>query len=402
MTGAVLSIATLAIGTVLVAAALRRLLLTGSAMFAYRTAPATAARPRVWVACACRNEDRRLARLLESLAALDYPADRLRILLVDDASEDGTAALMREAQAKDPERIRITLLSGSQNGKADSLHAAVASAQVLPDDLLFVVDVDQALAPDAVTRVVGYFTAPEVLAVAIRHPVRAPERSLVSAYCFLEAAVTEEVTSRGQSGLGLPTKLAGSWACRASAFSRLYPRGWQLVDDTVFTAAIIADGGHIPYASDVSALQDVPQTLRGYATQHLRWSAGFTGTARDAIRSNARVGSLLQSFDAFATYAGYFERPLLVLLALLTTLDLAFAWGSSLAPLVLTGVILLYGLALSSQILVALRHCAAGPRLALMVVASLVMVAVDAVVTIRGTRLGLAERRVGWTTDHRG
>ena len=51
-------------------------------------------------------------------------------------------------------------------------------------------------------------------------------------------------------------------------------------DDTVFTARIIAEGGHIPYAADVITVQDVPDTIRGYVAQHLRWSAGYTISAR--------------------------------------------------------------------------------------------------------------------------
>ena len=401
MIGSMLSTVSVVIGVVLLTAAARRMLLTWAAVFAYRTAPATTARPLVWVACTCRNEAERLPRLLAGLATLRYPADRLRILLIDDSSEDATPELMRRAQANDPARIRVTLLEGRQHGKADCLHAGVATADIAADDILFVMDVDHCPAPDAVEKLVNYFAAPDVAAVAIRHPVRIPSRTLVSAYCFLEAVVTEEVTSRGQTGLGLPTKLAGSWACRASVFHRLFPNGWQLVDDTVFTAAIIAGGGHIRYASDVVAVQDVPHTMHGYISQHIRWSAGYTGAAGDAIRSNAQQRTALQLIDAIATYAGYFERPLLVALSAIAIADFATS-GDVVALTVVGGVAAIYSMAVTLQILVALHLSGADRRLGLMTIASLTMIAVDVVVTIRGTALGLAQRRIAWTTDHRG
>ena len=387
-----------AIAGVLLLAASRRLLLAGAALWRYRPAEASTQAPLIWIICACRNEARRMPRLIDSLRALRYRG-RYRVVLIDDGSEDATPQLMLKAQADHPELIQAAPLGAGQLGKASALHAGLADAAIRDEDLMLVIDADHRLAPEALDNLANYFADPEVAAVAIEHPVDAPGRSVVSAYCFLEAAVREMVTSRGQHALGLPTKLAGSWACRPAAFRRHYPSGWQMADDTVFTAAIVADGGKVAYAADVSALQDVPDTIAGYFSQHVRWAAGYAESAARSIERRTG-GGLLARLDAWATHAGYFERPLLMALLILGALGLMV--GAPAAPVAAGVVVLGYGVVIALQIAAALWLSKAPPRLTLMSLAALPLLVVDIAVAIRGAMQGLAGRRVGWTTEHRG
>lgn len=386
------------VAAVLCVAVIRRFLLCYAAARLYRTRPATAASPRIWIACACRDEATRIPGLAASLAELPYRGER-RVILIDDSSSDGSAELMRAAEARWPCLFTAVALTGPQRGKAEALREGLAQVPMADDDLLLVVDADHRLAPDALGNVVNYFADPAVTAVAIEHPVARPDRSLVSAYCFLEAAVSEAVTGRGQDALGLSTKLAGSWACRPAAFRRLFPGGWQLVDDTVFTAAILAEGGRVAHAADVRALQEVPDQLRGYVLQHVRWSSGYAASARRSVAQRARREGALQRIDSVATHAGYAERPLLLLLFVLAALG---AWAGTWLPALLAALVVgLYVAAIGLQIGCALRLSGADRRLVLMSLASLPMLAVDMAVSIWGIAAGLTGRRIGWTTEHR-
>jgi cellulose synthase/poly-beta-1,6-N-acetylglucosamine synthase-like glycosyltransferase len=399
MAGALCDTTAVLLAVVLIIAAFRRLILTYAAIELYRPADPTASAPPIWVACACRNEALRLSRLISSLSSLRYRG-AYRVILIDDASDDGSPELIAAAGQRWPDIFHTVALTGTQHGKANALKAGLRDVPIGTEDLLLVIDADHRLAPEALNNLANYFADSVVAAAGIEHPVDRPERSLVSAYCYLEAAVSEAVTSRGQAGLGLPTKLAGSWACRSSVFHDHYPEGWQMVDDTVFTARIVAHGGRIAYAADVTALQDVPDTIGGYLTQHVRWSAGYAESTTNSFAIRAPRHGLLQRIDALATHAGYFERPML--LALIVTAAAGWALGTRNGALITLGVLAFYILVIGVQIAAALRLWHASPRLIAISLVSLPMLAVDFMVSIRGMAAGLSGRRVAWTTEHRG
>jgi cellulose synthase/poly-beta-1,6-N-acetylglucosamine synthase-like glycosyltransferase len=81
--------------------------------------------PRVDVVVAVRNEASLIAGKLRELQAIDYPADRIRFLLVDGGSSDGTLDLLGAHAAGDP---RCLLLSTAVAGKPAQLNEALPHA----------------------------------------------------------------------------------------------------------------------------------------------------------------------------------------------------------------------------------------------------------------------------------
>src|SRR5690349_12672578 len=55
-------------------------------------------RPRVSFIIAAYNEEKHLRNKLRDTLALDYPRDKLEIIVAADGSDDGTAAIAREFQ----------------------------------------------------------------------------------------------------------------------------------------------------------------------------------------------------------------------------------------------------------------------------------------------------------------
>ena len=93
-----------------------------------RKAPIT---PTVTMVIAAYNEEQAIAGKLDNSLALDYPADRLDILVASDGSNDGTNRIVREYEARHPGRV--TLLDLPRGGKTvGQNHAAdVASGEIL-------------------------------------------------------------------------------------------------------------------------------------------------------------------------------------------------------------------------------------------------------------------------------
>ena len=108
----------------------------------------TAFEPTVTICMAVYNGERFIASKLESLQALDYPKDKLEILVCSDGSTDGTERIVREYAWNDP---RIGFLStGARLGKPSALNVLSAVAR---GDVLLMCDVRQPLARDALRSI---------------------------------------------------------------------------------------------------------------------------------------------------------------------------------------------------------------------------------------------------------
>ena len=78
--------------------------------------------PLISIVVPAYNEERAIRRTIESLLALDYPADRRQILVVSDASTDGTDDVVRAYAEKGVELLRLP----ERGGKTAAENAALA------------------------------------------------------------------------------------------------------------------------------------------------------------------------------------------------------------------------------------------------------------------------------------
>ncbi|MCU0400595.1 MAG: glycosyltransferase [Algoriphagus sp.] len=100
--------------------------------------------PSVSILIAVRNEEKDLPRLLKSLERLDYPSEKLQILIADDQSEDRTPELLSTWAAHSKNRKIITVLPSQTglfhpNGKANALSILARETQ---GDFFFFTDAD--------------------------------------------------------------------------------------------------------------------------------------------------------------------------------------------------------------------------------------------------------------------
>ena len=109
--------------------------------------------PDLAVIVPARNEAARIERCLRGLLAQDYPTERLRIIVVDDNSTDGTAILVERIAAED---ARVRLIHGRPlpPGWAGKPHACQQGADAAGADWLCFLDADTAAQP-ALLRTAG-------------------------------------------------------------------------------------------------------------------------------------------------------------------------------------------------------------------------------------------------------
>lgn len=107
------------------------------------------------------NEENDIRRKLENVLQLDYPSDRLRVIVASDASTDGTDAIVGEFAQKG---IRLCR-SQSRGGKVAAYKNAVLCSA---GDILVFSDATSELEKDSLRRMLSHFLDPMVGSVAGR------------------------------------------------------------------------------------------------------------------------------------------------------------------------------------------------------------------------------------------
>ncbi len=167
--------------------------------------------PTVTVIVAAYNEEPVIARRLENLLALDYPADRLRIVVTSDASTDRTEAIALEFPG-------VQVVTNPRGGKVAAQDRAVRLAD---GDIVAFTDANSTWAPDALRRLVRPFADADVAYVCGQlHIVGTDGANKEGLYWRYEMGVRD-----AESRLGSVTGGNGSiYALRRADYVEVDPR----------------------------------------------------------------------------------------------------------------------------------------------------------------------------------
>jgi len=109
----------------------------------------------VSVIVAARNEERSIGPCIASLLAQTYPRDRYEVIVVDDASEDGTRAICENLAAED-RRIRVIPAAVKTNlrGKVNALATGIRESH---GELIMITDADCTVPPTWIEATVSHY-----------------------------------------------------------------------------------------------------------------------------------------------------------------------------------------------------------------------------------------------------
>ena len=162
--------------------------------------------PAVDLVVAARDEEAVIGRLVERLAALSYPADRLKIWIVDDGSEDRTPEVLSEYQTRFPQLQVLRRPRDAGGGKSGALNAVLPNLQ---GRWLLVLDADAQLQPDLLERLVRFAEQGGWSAVQLRKSVVNPDLNWLTRAQAMEMAL-DAVIQQGRLFSGGVVELRGN------------------------------------------------------------------------------------------------------------------------------------------------------------------------------------------------
>jgi 1,2-diacylglycerol 3-beta-glucosyltransferase len=227
------------------------------------------------------NEERVIGKTLSSLLAL---SGQFLILVVDDASDDGTVRAIAPFLEEDRVRLLRRPPEQARRGKGASLNAGYSEIQRLglaarygPENVIVVVfDADARVDPAFLQAVAPYFRDPRTAGVQCAIRMYNAGRNLLTSWQHLEFVVWGELFSRAKDRLGSAT-LGGNGQCtRLSALASLGDEPWRpsLTEDLDLSLRLLVNGWRLRFCPSVAVWQEAVPGLRALVRQRSRWLQG--------------------------------------------------------------------------------------------------------------------------------
>jgi hyaluronan synthase len=286
----------------------------------YRPVPDRGHRPTVSVIIPAFNEEEGIIATIESCLALDYPADRLQVVAVNDGSSDRTWARMLEAKRAHPEVVAIDL--GRNYGKRAAMAEGIRQST---GDVLLFVDSDSYLDPGAAIAISAPFADERVGAVVGHADVANDMDSWLTKMQQVRYYAAFRIIKGAETVLS-GTVTCASGCCSAYRRAALLPvlEEWEhqtflgrpatFGDDRSLTNHILRRH-RVVYQSTAVAATIAPTTFRRFLVQQLRWKKSWLRESLYVMRYFWRKNPIA----AVLTYASIifpFCAPFVVLHAL--------------------------------------------------------------------------------------
>lgn len=266
--------------------------------------------PTVTIIVSAHNEVESIGLKLESLLGLDYPSDRVEILVASDGSDDGTNALVATFADRG-----VRLLELDRVGKAAALNAAVAEAS---GEILVFSDANSLFAPDALRALVAPFADPEVGGVAGDQRYL-PAEGMAGERTYWDF---DRVLKEHESRAGHVISATGAiYAIRRSLFE---PVPGDVTDDFVISTGVIERGQRLVFAPGAVAFEPVSS---GSDVEFGRKVRIATRGFRSVIRRRALLDPRAHGFYALQLFSHKVLRRLMAVPLIAIALGTVLLWS---------------------------------------------------------------------------
>ncbi len=259
--------------------------------------------PSVTIVVPIFNEEKTVAGTVHSLLALNYPTEKLRIMIVDDGSKDNTWNIVQQFRG----HPQILLHKKENGGKYTALNYAIERCQT---EFIGCLDADSFVDSEALNHIIPHFKDERIAAVTPSLKIHKPHTILGM---MQNAEYNLGIFVRKMLGiLDSQYVTPGPFSIfRRSIFDKvgMYKHAHN-TEDLEMALRIQEHHFHIKNAAEALVYTAGPNTVRKLYKQRVRWTGGFIQNALDYKRLilNPKYGNfgMLVLPAAMFTTAGSF------------------------------------------------------------------------------------------------
>jgi len=237
----------------------------------------------------CTADDFNAPALAQSMRQ-DRPVSTL--ILDDSTTATGRAEVDEFAAQHDVLVVRRELRTGYKAGNLNHAIADLHSAA----DFVVILDSDEVIPADFVSRALGHLQDPRVGIVQARHIARAGTTAFSQTFSGMLGTHIAS-TQPGRTLIGMSNFMGRGAMVRLAAYRAAGGIPELVCEDVAFSIAMRRAGYRIVYAHDLVSEEDYPVDYGAFRTQHLKTTQGaielLMTSRRDLVGRGLRMGEKL-------------------------------------------------------------------------------------------------------------
>ncbi|MEM4625669.1 MAG: glycosyltransferase family 2 protein [Candidatus Pacearchaeota archaeon] len=252
----------------------------------------------------CYNESKTIGDAIESLLNLNYPKNKLEIIVVDDKSTDDSVKVIRR-YCKKYNNVRLIVNSKNSGCAAVPTNLGIKAAKY---DYVAVADADSMPKRDALRKMIGFVQSDEkVAAVTCSVLVRDPKNFIqnLQAFEYAVIAFSRKLLDMVDSVYVTPGPFA---LYRKDALFKVGLFDTKnLTQDIEIVWRLLSYGYKARMCLATSVYSEAPDTFKGWFKQRIRWNIGGTQTLikyRKTIFKKGMLGYFIIPFFAISLFLG--------------------------------------------------------------------------------------------------
>jgi cellulose synthase/poly-beta-1,6-N-acetylglucosamine synthase-like glycosyltransferase len=221
--------------------------------------------PRVSIVIPAYNEEKNIARCINSIRNSEYPKSRIEIIVVDDGSTDNTVRICRQ--------LGVRVLEQNHRGKVEALNRGINNSS---SDLIITIDADTLVDRYSIREIVKPMNKLNIGAVSGIAKVK-NKKTMLGVFQNVEYAYLQFVRETISSIVKASPGICGAFTCfrkeslkKAGGFSKKTSS-----EDFDIALQIKKAGYDIVLEPKATAYTVVPQTMRSLFKQRFRWTKGI-------------------------------------------------------------------------------------------------------------------------------
>jgi cellulose synthase/poly-beta-1,6-N-acetylglucosamine synthase-like glycosyltransferase len=263
--------------------------------------------PKCSILIPAHNEEGVIEQTINAMLKLNYPKNKLQIIVINDGSTDSTKKIVERFKGAD-RRIKLYNVPRGEGGKGKS-RALNLGIKLVKSEFIAVYDADNTPDPDSLRYLVAQLLLNKELGAVIgKFRTVNKHTNLLTRFINIETLSFQSILQAGRWQLQNISTLPGTnFVIRSSLVKQL--NGWDeeaLTEDSELSIRIYQEGFKIKFVPYAMTYEQEPPAWKVWVHQRLRWVRGNNYVVAKFWKQIPKFKNKRLAFDLFYTLSLYY------------------------------------------------------------------------------------------------